>query len=44
MTRAFKKFGLLHPEPHMPVLLKLGGYNETDEKVDYVVYSQQLES
>lgn len=44
MPRAYKKFGLLHPEPHMAVLLKLGGFNETDEKVDYVVYSQQLES
>ena len=42
LVRAFKKYGMLHPEPHIPVLLKIGGATESDDKIDYVVFSQQL--
>lgn len=35
---------MLHPEPHLTVLLNAGGAQANDEKIDYIVYSQQLES
>ncbi len=39
LIRAFKKLGLLHPEPHISILLSAGGAKEGDEKIDYVVYT-----
>ena len=31
---------MLHPETHLKILLEAGGMDETDEKIDYVIYSQ----
>lgn len=44
LVRSFKKLGILHPEPHMSVLIKAGGARETDERIDYVIYSQNLQA
>lgn len=44
VVRAFKKLGMLRPEAHMPMILVAGGASENDERVDYVVFTQQLES
>jgi Ca2+-binding EF-hand superfamily protein len=44
LVRAFKKLGMLHPEPHLPILMAAGGASPDDERVDYVVYTQALES
>ena len=43
LVRGFKRLGILHPEPHVKLLLEAGGARETDEKIDYVVYSQNLQ-
>ena len=40
LVRSFKKLGMLHPETHLKILLEAGGMDETDEKIDYVIYSQ----
>ena len=39
LARAFKRLGILHPEPHLKVLMEAGGIKETDDKFDYVIYS-----
>jgi Ca2+-binding EF-hand superfamily protein len=39
LVRAFKKLGMLHPEPHMEMLLEAGGARLQDERIDYVVFS-----
>lgn len=39
LPRAFKRLGILHPEPHMKALMEAGGVRESDEKVDYVIYA-----
>ena len=39
VPRAFKRLGILHPEPHMKTLLEAGSVRETDDKIDYVIYS-----
>ena len=44
LVRSFKKLGLLHPEPHIPMLLEAGGAHATSERLDYVTFSQLLES
>jgi hypothetical protein len=38
-----KKVGLLHPEPHLTTILQAGNARETDERIDYTVFSQKLE-
>lgn len=38
-----KKVGLLHPEPHIQTILLAGNARETDERLDYTVFSQKLE-
>lgn len=42
MPRAFKRLGILHPEPHLPLLKEAGGLRDIDDKFDYVLYSQNL--
>jgi Ca2+-binding EF-hand superfamily protein len=42
LVRVFKRLGILHPEPHLPTLIKAGGARETDDRIDYVIYSQNL--
>jgi hypothetical protein len=32
----------MHPEPHLRTLIEAGGCRESDEKIDYVIYSQHL--
>lgn len=44
VVRAFKKLGMLRPESHIAMILAAGGASENDERVDYVVFTQQLES
>lgn len=43
LPRALKKLGLLHPEPHLNMLIEAGGAHQTDERIDYVTYVQVLE-
>ncbi len=43
LPRVFKKLGLLHPEPHIAMLIEAGGARQTDERIDYVTYVQVLE-
>jgi Ca2+-binding EF-hand superfamily protein len=43
LVRSFKKLGMLHPEPHIPMLLEAGGAHSTSERIDYVTYCQLLE-
>jgi len=39
LVRGFKRLGILHPEPHMKILLEAGGIRENEDKLDYVLYS-----
>lgn len=34
-----KKVGLLRPEPHLQMILQAGNARETDERIDYTVFS-----
>ncbi len=43
LVRSFKKLGMLHPEPHIAMLLEAGGAHSTSERIDYVTYCQLLE-
>lgn len=38
-----KKVGLLRPEPYLQMILQAGNARETDERIDYTVFSQKLE-
>ena len=33
LIRAFKKLGILHPEPHMKTLIDAGGFHESDQYI-----------
>lgn len=42
LIRVFKRLGVLHPEPYLTSLIRAGGANETDETIDFVIYSEKL--
>jgi len=36
LPRVFKRLGMLHPEPHLKIIVQAGGYKENDEIIDVV--------
>jgi hypothetical protein len=42
IPRVIKRLGIMHPERHMAEILHAGGASEKDEKIDYVLFSQNL--
>lgn len=43
LVRVFKRVGVLHPEPHMKHLIVAGGAKESDDTIDIILFSQQLQ-
>lgn len=42
VPRVIKRLGILHPEKHMPEILKAGGVSEKEEKIDYITFCYNL--
>lgn len=42
VPRVIKRLGILHPERHMTEIMKAGGVDPKEEKIDYVQFSTNL--
>jgi Ca2+-binding EF-hand superfamily protein len=43
IIKVIKKLGIMNPEPHVPSLLKAGGCGAKDKRINYQVFSSQVE-